>query len=185
MEQLNKIDLFLSDAQAMLREFQKITNDRIITLEKTVQNTTDALENVTYEKKKLENEIRDLLSVSYVQKWKKQLEELQKDHEVLAEIKRELDRKIKLLKSEVDNLKHCAEIESPNQNLENLLKSVKLENISLKIQKSEILEKLEKSETTETSAITIETKKGQFYILKDNKLFNDKNKEIGNIVTNK
>jgi Mg2+ and Co2+ transporter CorA len=146
------VQLSLDTILTCVRNYEKHTEQKIGELEKTLETKNDLIDTQNDLNNRLKEEMKDFLKVSYANKWKKQVEETQKQLDDLENKYRETLNANRML----------------NKSLE-----------ELSDEKTEVISKSDAS--TQTDTIKIATKKTNYYLV-ENELHTEDKKVIGSIV---
>jgi len=134
--------------------YEKHTEQKIGELEKTLETKNDLIDTQNDLNNRLKEEMKDFLRVSYANKWKKQVEETQRQLDDLENKYRETLNANRMLNKS-------------------------LEELSDKKTSDEVISKSDAS--TQTDVIKIATKKTNYYLV-ENELQTEDKKVIGSIV---
>jgi Mg2+ and Co2+ transporter CorA len=146
------VQLSLDTILTCVRNYEKHTEQKIGELEKTLETKNDLIDTQNDLNNRLKEEMKDFLKVSYANKWKKQVEETQKQLDDLENKYRETLNANRML----------------NKSLE-----------ELSDEKTEVISKSDAS--TQTDTIKIATKKTNYYLV-ENELHTEDKKVIVSIV---
>lgn len=147
------VQLSLDNILTCVRNYEKHTEQKIGELEKTLETKNDLIDTQNDLNNRLKEEMKDFLKVSYANKWKKQVEETQKQLDDLENKYRETLNTNRML----------------NKSLEELSDE----------KTSEVISKSDAS--TQTDTIKIATKKTNYYLV-ENELQTEDKKVIGSII---
>lgn len=151
------VQLSLANILTCVRNYEKHTEQKIEELEKTLETKNDLIDTQNDLNNRLKEEMKDFLKVSYANKWKKQVEETQKQLDDLENKYRETLNANRML----------------NKSLE------ELSNEKTSDKKTEVTSKADAS--TQTDTIKIATKKTNYYLV-ENELQTEDRKVIGSII---
>lgn len=146
------VQLSLDNILTCVRNYEKHTEQKIGELEKTLETKNDLIDTQNDLNNRLKEEMKDFLKVSYANKWKKQVEETQKQLDDMENKYRETLNANRML----------------NKSLE-----------ELSDEKIEVISKSDAS--TQTDTIKIATKKTNYYLV-ENELQTEDKKVIGSVV---
>tara|TARA_B100000530_G_C15896455_1_gene463588 strand:+ start:561 stop:1031 length:471 start_codon:yes stop_codon:yes gene_type:complete len=140
-----------------IKEYEDRTNKQIAKHDTIIEEKDQQIQVLNDLKQKQQNEMEDFLKVSYATRWKNAAEEFEKKNVHLQDKIESLTRTNEKLNSKLDSLTELVSEETQtecNDELQN-----------------------------EEKVITIKTKKGAIYILKNGQLLKD-NKLVGEVVIN-
>jgi capsular polysaccharide biosynthesis protein len=148
------VQLSLDNILTCVRNYEKHTDQKIVELERTLEAKNDLIDTQNDLNNRLKEEMKDFLKVSYANKWKKQVEETQKQLDDLENKYRETLNTNRMLNKSIEEL-------SDEKTLN---------------------EAISKSDAyTQTDTIKIATKKTNYYLV-ENELQTEDKKIIGSIV---
>tara|TARA_Y100000389_G_scaffold75506_2_gene72171 strand:+ start:1889 stop:2368 length:480 start_codon:yes stop_codon:yes gene_type:complete len=148
------VQLSVDNILTCVRNYEKHTEQKIGELEKTLETKNDLINTQNDLNNRLKEEMKDFLKVSYANKWKKQVEETQKQLDDLENKYRETLNTNRMLNKSIEEL-------SDEKTLN---------------------EAISKSDSfTQTDTIKIATKKTNYYLV-ENELQTEDKKVIGSII---
>lgn len=156
------VQLSLANILTCVRNYEKHTEQKIEELEKTLETKNDLIDTQNDLNNRLKEEMKDFLKVSYANKWKKQVEETQKQLDDLENKYRETLNANRML----------------NKSLEEL-SNEKTSDKKTSDKKTEVTSKSDAS--TQTDTIKIATKKTNYYLV-ENELQTEDKKVIGSVI---
>jgi Mg2+ and Co2+ transporter CorA len=148
------VQLSVDNILTCVRNYEKHTEQKIGELEKTLETKNDLINTQNDLNNRLKEEMKDFLKVSYANKWKKQVEETQKQLDDLENKYRETLNTNRMLNKSIEEL---SDEKTSNE----------------AISKSDA--------STQTDTIKIATKKTNYYLV-ENELQTEDKKVIGSIV---
>lgn len=148
------VQLSLNSILTCVRNYEKHTEQKIGELEKTLETKNDLIDTQNDLNNRLKEEMKDFLKVSYANKWKKQVEETQRQLDDLENKYRETLNANRMLNKS-------------------------LEELSDEKTSDEVISKSDAS--TQTDVIKIATKKTNYYLV-ENELQTEDKKVIGSVI---
>tara|TARA_Y100000389_G_scaffold181390_1_gene196944 strand:- start:13 stop:471 length:459 start_codon:yes stop_codon:yes gene_type:complete len=148
------VQLSVDNILTCVRNYEKHADQKIRELEKTLETKNDLIDTQNDLNNRLKEEMKDFLKVSYANKWKKQVEETQKQLDDLENKYRETLNANRML-------------------------NTSLEKLSDEKTSNEAISKSDAS--TQTDTIKIATKKTNYYLV-ENELQTEDKKVIGSII---
>ena len=153
----SQISSLFSSILTTIKDYEDRTNKQIAKHDTIIQEKDQQIQVLNDLKQKQQNEMEDFLKVSYATRWKNAAEEFEKKNIHLQDKIESLTRTNEKLNSKLDSLTELVSEETQtecNDELQN-----------------------------EEKVVTIKTKKGAIYILKNGQLLKD-NKLVGEVVIN-
>tara|TARA_Y100000768_G_scaffold309143_1_gene243420 strand:- start:2220 stop:2690 length:471 start_codon:yes stop_codon:yes gene_type:complete len=153
----SQISSLFSSILTTIKDYEDRTNKQIAKHDTIIQEKDQQIQVLNDLKQKQQNEMEDFLKVSYATRWKNAAEEFEKKNVHLQDKIESLTRTNEKLNSKLDSLTELVSEETQtecNDELQN-----------------------------EEKVVTIKTKKGAIYILKNGQLLKD-NKLVGEVVIN-
>ena len=153
----SQMSSLFSSILTTIKDYEDRTNKQIAKHDTIIQEKDQQIQVLNDLKQKQQNEMEDFLKVSYATRWKNAAEEFEKKNVHLQDKIESLTRTNEKLNSKLDSLTELVSEETQtecNDELQN-----------------------------EEKVVTIKTKKGAIYILKNGQLLKD-NKLVGEVVIN-
>lgn len=158
----SQISTLFNSVLSSIKDYEDRTNKQISNHDNIIREKNQQIKVLNDLKEKQQQEMNDFLKVSYAKRWKNSAEEFEKKNIHLQDKIESLTRTNEKLNSKLDSLTELVSEETQTE-------------CDTSVQINDEIQSEEKE-------ITIKTKKGAIYILKNGQLLKD-NKLVGEVVT--